>query len=252
MDGPRLHRRRNGGFTLIELMVGVAILGILLALALPTFTDWLQNSAIRGQADYMLSGLQQARGEAIKRNRFVRFQLVTTMDGACDLAQTSHLWIVSHGDPQGQCDLPQSQALPANNDPNSLNPVLLIRGVQERRNLDIQTTIAVDTGGVVFDPEPVACFNGLGQLARIQTATGQCTDSRNPGASAAATLTLDVTPLGGVAACQANPATIDPDDSAAVEANNRLARCVRIVVLPSGETRMCDPVVNLPDPRACL
>lgn len=56
------------GFTLIELMVTIAILVILLFLALPNFAVWIQNTQIRTAGEAILSGMQIARAEAIRRN----------------------------------------------------------------------------------------------------------------------------------------------------------------------------------------
>ncbi|MBI2509431.1 MAG: prepilin-type N-terminal cleavage/methylation domain-containing protein, partial [Betaproteobacteria bacterium] len=60
--------RNAMGFTLIELMVGIAIVGILIMIALPNFTIWIQNTQIRAGAEGILSGLQLARTEAVRRN----------------------------------------------------------------------------------------------------------------------------------------------------------------------------------------
>jgi type IV fimbrial biogenesis protein FimT len=70
-----LLNRRQRGVSLIELMVGIAILGILAALALPSYTAWIQNTKIRTAAESIQNGLQIARAEAVKRNTPVQFVL---------------------------------------------------------------------------------------------------------------------------------------------------------------------------------
>lgn len=64
--------RRNHGFTLIELAITVSVAGILMALAMPSFTTWLGNVAIRTNAEAISSAIQFARTEAIRRNASVR------------------------------------------------------------------------------------------------------------------------------------------------------------------------------------
>lgn len=66
---------QSAGFSLIELMVGIAILAILLGLALPSFQTWIQNSQIRNAAEAIQNGLQRARAEAVTRNANVEFVL---------------------------------------------------------------------------------------------------------------------------------------------------------------------------------
>lgn len=73
---------RTRGFTLIELMIALAIAGILLMLALPQYATWLGDSQIRAGAQIVADGLRLAHGEAIKRNRLTEFVLdPTTKDG---------------------------------------------------------------------------------------------------------------------------------------------------------------------------
>ena len=62
------NRTREIGFTLLELMIIVAILGILTALAAPSFTSLLERRKIIAAAEAIQSDLRWARGEAIKRN----------------------------------------------------------------------------------------------------------------------------------------------------------------------------------------
>ena len=68
-------RQRLRGFSLIELMVGLAILGVLLAAGAPSFRTWLNNTQIRNAAEAIQNGLQQARAAAVQRNSLVVFTL---------------------------------------------------------------------------------------------------------------------------------------------------------------------------------
>lgn len=69
-----LHKPQ-GGFTLVETMVVVAVIAIMLALAVPMARDWLMNSRIRSTAESLAAGLQLARMEAVRRNAIVEFTL---------------------------------------------------------------------------------------------------------------------------------------------------------------------------------
>lgn len=73
-----LNRPRQQGFSLLELMIAITLLGILLVLGIPGMGNWLQNAQIRTATDSMLGGLQLARSEAIRRNTLVQFVLVDT------------------------------------------------------------------------------------------------------------------------------------------------------------------------------
>jgi type IV fimbrial biogenesis protein FimT len=69
------------GVTLIEFLIGFALLGILVMLAVPSFQDWILSSQVRTTADAINDGLQQARAEAVRRNSLVRFTLTDTNGG---------------------------------------------------------------------------------------------------------------------------------------------------------------------------
>lgn len=71
METGRCAVQRSQGFTLIELMVTVAVLAILLALASPSFSDFFQRYRLRGAADKVVNTLASARAEAVMRNRDV-------------------------------------------------------------------------------------------------------------------------------------------------------------------------------------
>lgn len=61
------------GFTLIELMFGIAVLVILMTLSMPSFQTWMQNIQIRNASESILTGIQKARSEAVTRNTSVSF-----------------------------------------------------------------------------------------------------------------------------------------------------------------------------------
>jgi type IV fimbrial biogenesis protein FimT len=63
--------------TLIEIMMSLAVMGILMMVGMPSFNSWLANTQIRTGADGILNGIQLARGEAVRRNTNVTFTLGT-------------------------------------------------------------------------------------------------------------------------------------------------------------------------------
>ena len=62
-----MDKSRHRGFTLIELMVTVGLVGILLAAVIPNMRTFLRNNQLSGGVNDMLHSIQMARTEAIKR-----------------------------------------------------------------------------------------------------------------------------------------------------------------------------------------
>jgi type IV fimbrial biogenesis protein FimT len=68
-------REDQQGFSLIELMVTIAIFSLLLLAAMPSFSGWIANVRVRSVAEELVNGLRMAQSEAVRRNRPVAFVL---------------------------------------------------------------------------------------------------------------------------------------------------------------------------------
>lgn len=197
--------------SLIELMVGIVVFAILLALGMPSFTTWNQNSQIRAATDAIQNGLQIARGEGVRRNTSVRFQLTGTVDNSCAIVaadtNTSATWVVSLDDPTGACGTVAW-------DENTTAPPA-VRILQAR--LGAEGT----TNAVVTANQTSVVFNGLGRITPVP----------------AAAIAINVSnPTGGACATIATPAPM---------------RCLRVEVSTGGQIRLCDPAFASTDPQGC-
>jgi type IV fimbrial biogenesis protein FimT len=132
---------RHAGFTLIELLIALVVLGILFMIGLPSLTTWMQNTQVRNSADAMMSGLQLARAEAVRRNRTVQFSLVDTLGAGCLVSAGGTSWVVSLNDPTGACETTPSDTTPP--------------GILQTRSAN----------AVVNSSASSITFNGLGRLA---------------------------------------------------------------------------------------
>lgn len=70
--------RTQSGFTLVEMLVTLAVIGFLLAIAVPSFRQVMLNQGIRTASFDLFSALEFARSEAIKRNNTVSVKPVST------------------------------------------------------------------------------------------------------------------------------------------------------------------------------
>lgn len=90
------------GFTLIELMVSIALVAVLMMVAVPSLTTFQRNAELTSFSNTLLASINAARGEAMKRGRYA---MVVPADGT----NWSSGWIVF-------VDMDRSQAYEAAND----------------------------------------------------------------------------------------------------------------------------------------
>ena len=101
------HARRRlatVGFTLVELVAGLAITGVLFSLALPSFARLIAEHRLLGEARRIAEGITLARSEAIKRNGHVVI-CATSATLACGDARHWHNGWVVFADVDGNAEV---------------------------------------------------------------------------------------------------------------------------------------------------
>jgi len=85
------------GFTLVELVVGIALAALLMTMAVPGYRAWIADEQLMNHARLLAGSMRTARAEAIKRGH--RVNLCKSADGAqCADAGRWDQGFILHGD----------------------------------------------------------------------------------------------------------------------------------------------------------
>jgi type IV fimbrial biogenesis protein FimT len=212
-----LSRERLGhGFTLVELLIAVTLVAMLIALAAPSMSAYLQNSKVASATQNLYAALQMARAEAIRRNLPVEFVLTDSSVAASDAANgaapaaSGQNWLVRAPRPASGASasagfdlIDAKAALEGNGSP----------GAAAVQVLASASPPAALTG--------LWAFNGFGRMGDGST-----------------TFIFDLSnPRAGSCAVAGNPSVG--------------IRCRRIQVSPGGQILACDPAAAASDNRHC-
>ena len=163
------------GFTLIELMIVMVILGIVMMVALPAMRTVLVNAQLRTAAESRVAGMMTARQEAIRRNESVRFRTVSNLTSGCALSTSGTSWVVSLADPAGGCNTAPIRL----DDTAPANPAI----IQKKDGAEGSAAATVTANGSLL------IFNGVGRVNSASTmtsidiahATEACEHASTPG-----------------------------------------------------------------------
>jgi type IV fimbrial biogenesis protein FimT len=97
--------RANRGFTLPELLIVVAVMGVMLGAGVPSFVEFIKNQRVKTASFDLFSSLIVARSEAITRNTNVTVTPASTTNWA-------NGWTITYVDGAATITLREQSALP--------------------------------------------------------------------------------------------------------------------------------------------
>ena len=100
-------RKRQSGFTLIEMMIVIAVFAIVAAIAIPNFMSLLPGMRLNGAARQVMGDLMAARMNAVKQNN--EFKVFFNSPGA------NQYQILDDDDNDGTADTGEAITTPAKN-----------------------------------------------------------------------------------------------------------------------------------------
>ncbi|MGE6327528.1 pilus assembly FimT family protein [Psychrobacter pacificensis] len=93
---PTSLRTANSGFTLIELMVTIAVLAIIVSIAAPSISTQLANQRVKSTASIIESALKEAKAESIIRRQNINVIYNSVSDPKTIVLQSSSVALFTY------------------------------------------------------------------------------------------------------------------------------------------------------------
>jgi prepilin-type N-terminal cleavage/methylation domain-containing protein len=157
--------RSRKGFTLIELMVAIAILAILVTMAAPSFSSFIDKYRVKRAADTLSAFLINTKSEAIKRNTRVRAVFQSTGSSWCAGMTTADTCDCTAANSADSCEIDGAERVVRGSD---FKDILLTVSADESKFSFTPLRGAVNAGNA-----QVTSANGLQVRVVVKNTTGR-------------------------------------------------------------------------------
>jgi prepilin-type N-terminal cleavage/methylation domain-containing protein len=151
MKRARVNARREQAFTLVELLIAVAVVAVLLTLAAPSFRDFILMQRLKGVHAQLVTDLQYARSEAVSSGAVVNVRVETLVGTQLSCYIIFHHYSRNYllSGASGACNC---RAAPGSRCPNTTD-YRELRTVQLPLGNGIKFKARQTTRQVAFDPQ---------------------------------------------------------------------------------------------------
>ncbi len=158
---------RTAGFTLVELLVGVAVMAVLLSIAVPSFENLVLSNRLRSYSNDLVASAQLAKSEAMKRRTPVTLCKSANGTSCASGGDWEQGWIVLAGSTVVRRAPAAASGYRVSSSTNSLT-------FQPSGVGSTQATLTVCRSAPVGSQERVVTISATGRTSVTRTQSGRC------------------------------------------------------------------------------